>query len=84
VEREAVVTVEVDGGAAVTLVSPPWRFSGALDHAPRHLGAFGADNEAVLIELLGLDAGALADLSRRGVLRHDEPAPAGAPPDPPS
>jgi len=43
VERGAVVTAHVDGGADVTLPSAPWRFSGAVDHSPHELGSFGAD-----------------------------------------
>jgi CoA:oxalate CoA-transferase len=74
VEREAVVTAHVDGGADVTLPSAPWRFSGAVDQAPHELGAFGSDNESVLAELLDLDPETIAGLYRRSVLRHDEQA----------
>ena len=74
VERAAVVTAHVDGGADVILPSAPWRFSTAIDQAPHELGAFGADNDDVLAELLGVDDAQIADLYRRGVLRRDEPA----------
>ena len=49
------MTAHVDGDRDVTLPSAPWRFSGAVDQAPHQLGRFGADNDAVLTELLGLD-----------------------------
>jgi crotonobetainyl-CoA:carnitine CoA-transferase CaiB-like acyl-CoA transferase len=69
VERGAVVTAHVDGGADVTLPSAPWRFSGAVDQSPHELGSFGADNAAVLAELLGLDDATIDGLVERGVLR---------------
>jgi crotonobetainyl-CoA:carnitine CoA-transferase CaiB-like acyl-CoA transferase len=71
-EREAVVTAHVDGDKDVTLASAPWRFSEAIDQAPHELRAFGADNDSVLEELLGLDPREIADLYGRGVLRRDE------------
>ena len=74
VERGAIITARVDGADDVTLPSAPWRFSGALDQSPHELGTFGADNDAVLTELLGLDAEAIEGLYGRGVLRRDEPA----------
>jgi crotonobetainyl-CoA:carnitine CoA-transferase CaiB-like acyl-CoA transferase len=73
-ERGAVVTARVDGDDDVTLPSAPWRFSRAIDQAPHELGAFGADNDGVLADLLGLDAEAIAGLYGRGVLRRDEQA----------
>jgi crotonobetainyl-CoA:carnitine CoA-transferase CaiB-like acyl-CoA transferase len=81
-ERAAVVTAHVDGGDDVTLPSAPWRFSEATDQAPHELGAFGADNDDVLAELLELDGGQIADLYRRGVLRRDEAAVANPEPIP--
>jgi CoA:oxalate CoA-transferase len=77
-DRGAVVTAHVDGDHDVTLPSAPWRFSGAIDQAPHELGAFGADNEGVLAELLGLDGEAVAALYGRGVLRRDDRAPGRA------
>jgi CoA:oxalate CoA-transferase len=74
-EREAVVTARVDGDKDVTLPSAPWRFSEAIDQAPHELGAFGADNDSVLGELLGLEAKDIAALYDRGVLRRDEAEP---------
>jgi hypothetical protein len=68
------VTARVDGDDDVTLPSAPWRFSRAIDQAPHELGAFGADNDGVLADLLGLDAEAIAGLYGRGVLRRDEQA----------
>jgi crotonobetainyl-CoA:carnitine CoA-transferase CaiB-like acyl-CoA transferase len=81
-ERAAVVTAHVDGGDDVTLPSAPWRFSEATDQAPHELGAFGADNDDVLAELLELDGDQIADLYRRGVLRRDEAAVANPEPIP--
>jgi crotonobetainyl-CoA:carnitine CoA-transferase CaiB-like acyl-CoA transferase len=77
-----VVTAHVDGAENVTLPSAPWRFSAATDQAPHQLGAFGADNDGVLADLLGLDPTAVADLNRRGVLRRDEAAVASPEPIP--
>jgi len=78
VERGAVMTAHVDGDADVTMPSPPWRFSAAVDRADAQLGAFGADNAAVLGELLGLDATAIDELYGRGVLRSAERERTGA------
>jgi CoA:oxalate CoA-transferase len=72
IERGAVVTAHVDGADDVTMPSAPWRFSGAVDQSAHELGAFGADNTSVLADLLGLDADAIDDLYRRGVLCRDE------------
>ena len=69
--REAVVTVHVDGDQDVTLPSVPWRLSGAPAPIAPTLGRFGADNDAVLTALLGLDEAAIAALEARGVLRRD-------------
>ena len=69
------VTAHVDGGDDVTLPSAPWRFSGATDQAPHELGAFGADNDHVLAELLELD-----DEADRRPLPPRRPAPRRAPP----
>jgi crotonobetainyl-CoA:carnitine CoA-transferase CaiB-like acyl-CoA transferase len=80
VERHAVVTAHVDSGEEVTLPSAPWRFSVAVDQAPHELGTFGADNDDVLAELLGLDGEQISDLYRRGVLRRDEHALANSEP----
>jgi crotonobetainyl-CoA:carnitine CoA-transferase CaiB-like acyl-CoA transferase len=67
-DRAAVVTAEVDGGAAVTLPSAPWRMSAApLGPAPP-MHPFGADNDDVLADLLGLDDEAIATLRADGVL----------------
>jgi CoA:oxalate CoA-transferase len=74
IDRGAVVTAHVDGDDDVTLASAPWRFSGAIDQAPHELGAFGADNDAVLADLLDFDAEAIAGLYDRGVLRRDDQA----------
>jgi len=71
VEREAVVTMPVDGGDDVTLPSVPWRFSTPADHALRRIGGFAADNESVLSELLGLSEEQIADLYERRVLQRD-------------
>ena len=79
-ERGAVVTAQVDGDRDVTLPSAPWRFSDATDQAPHELGRFGADNDDVLSELLGLDADRLADLYARRVLRCDDHAEANSEP----
>ncbi len=72
IERGAVITALVDGADDVTLPSAPWKFSGAVDQSTHALGTFGADNEAVLAELLGLDAPAIDGLYDRGVLRRDK------------
>ena len=52
----------------VTLPTVPWRLSGstAPDAAP--LGAFGADNDDVLAELLGLGDDEIDELYAQGVL----------------
>jgi CoA:oxalate CoA-transferase len=71
VGREAVVTVHVDGDADVTLPSPPWRLSAAPAPVAPRLGRFGADNESVLTDLLGLSPAEIDDLYARDVLRHD-------------
>ena len=71
IERGAVVTARVDGADDVALPSAPWRFSGAVDQAPHDLGTFGGDNDAVLAELLGLDAQEIEGLYGSGVLRRD-------------
>ncbi|MCU1501144.1 MAG: putative CoA-transferase [Ilumatobacteraceae bacterium] len=84
VRREAVVTVHVDGDDDVTLPSPPWRLSGAPAATPPRLGRFGADNDDVLAELLGMDEATIAALYESAVLRRDgtvatsEPAAGGA------
>ena len=80
IERDAVVTARTDGAADVTLPGPPWRFSGATDRADHRLGRFGADNDAVVGELLGIEGEELDGLYQRRVLRRsaDEVAEAGS------
>ena len=76
-ERGAVVTSHVDGADDVTLPTVPWRLSGSTDQAPPRLGAFGADNDDVLAELLGLGGDQIDELYARA-----RPAPRRAPPKP--
>lgn len=68
IERDAVVTAHVDGDHDVTLPSAPWRYSGSIGRTAPQLGAFGADNDRVLGELLALDDAELARLYAQGVL----------------
>jgi crotonobetainyl-CoA:carnitine CoA-transferase CaiB-like acyl-CoA transferase len=67
-ERGAVVTADVDGGPSVTLPSAPWRMSAAPPGPPPTMLPFGAANDDVLVELLGLDDEAIAALRAEGVL----------------
>lgn len=71
VERGAVVTAEVDGGSSVTLPSAPWRMSGAPPRPTPSMHPFGADDDDVMAELLGLDDEAIGALRAGGVLLGD-------------
>ena len=68
VERGAVVTVSVEGADDVTLPTVPWRLSGSTAPTANTLGAFGADNDEVLAELLGLGTAEIDELHAQGVL----------------
>jgi crotonobetainyl-CoA:carnitine CoA-transferase CaiB-like acyl-CoA transferase len=68
IERDAIVTAHVDGDHDVTLPSVPWRYSSSIGQAAPQLGAFGADNDRVLGELLELDDAEIARLYAQGVL----------------
>jgi CoA:oxalate CoA-transferase len=80
VERGAVVTVPVEGGDDVTLPTVPWRLSGSTAPAAATLGAFGADNDDVLADLLGLGADEIDELYAQGVLHGSRAAVDGATP----
>ncbi len=71
VERDLVTAATVDGGADVTVPSPPWRFSSGVGQAAQRVGTFGSDNEAVFAEALHLDETEISGLYLRQVLRHD-------------
>ncbi len=81
VERGAVVTVAVEGGDDVTLPTVPWRLSGSTAPAATTLGAFGADNDDVLADLLGLGADEIDELYAQGVLHGSRAAVDGATPE---
>ena len=68
VERGMKVTVRDPHGRPVDLVGTPFRVAGAALPPPRLPPALGADTDAVLADLLGLDAAAAADLRERGVV----------------
>jgi crotonobetainyl-CoA:carnitine CoA-transferase CaiB-like acyl-CoA transferase len=67
-ERGLRVTVRDHQGRPVDLVASPFRVAGATLPPFRMPPALGQDTEEVLGELLGLDAAAVAELQRRGVV----------------
>ncbi len=66
--REVTVEVSDRGGGTIRIPNAPWRFAhheAAVRGEPRYRGE---DNRAVLREVLGLDDGALDELTAAGVL----------------
>jgi crotonobetainyl-CoA:carnitine CoA-transferase CaiB-like acyl-CoA transferase len=55
-------------GRPVDLIGPPFHIGGAELPAPIAPPALGQDTDAVLRDLLGLDAGQLAELRRKGIV----------------
>jgi crotonobetainyl-CoA:carnitine CoA-transferase CaiB-like acyl-CoA transferase len=62
------LTVRDPAGRPVDLVGPPFHIGGATLPEPAAPPQLGQDTDAVLRELLGLDAEQLADLRRQGVI----------------
>jgi len=73
-ERNVVASVSDRGEGTIRIPNSPWKFSNmhaGVRGAPRYRGE---DNQAVLAELLGLDAAALSELEDSGVLSSRVPA----------
>lgn len=67
-ERGAFAEIDLGAGHTVTVPQSPWRFSDADSGVRPMVGFRGEHNEAVLSELLGLDAAELARLSAEGIV----------------